>query len=98
MQRWLRAYSELLNTWRLYHARCALDIAVAAKLREAAALAAPLPPLPKGGERGGGGLIGGPPFLAPLGSLAALVEPSAQVFARCGFCRCASAEWPLKPL
>ena len=29
-RRWLDAYRELLNLWQLYHARCRLDIAIAA--------------------------------------------------------------------
>jgi len=71
VQRWLKLYAEMLNQWRLYHARCALDIAVAAKLREAGP---PLPPpLP-------------PPSASLRPSLATLVEPSAQVYARCGYC------------
>ena len=31
---WLSIYSNLLNSWRFYHARCAMDIAFAARIRK----------------------------------------------------------------
>ena len=43
-RRWLDAYRELLNLWQLYHARCRLDIAIAAQRRALGGAAVPSPP------------------------------------------------------
>ena len=43
-RRWLDAYRELLNLWQLYHARCRLDIAIAAQRRGLGGEAMPNPP------------------------------------------------------
>ena len=98
VQAWLAIYSNVLNSWQLYHARCALDIAVAARIRHGIPTLPPVaqsaPCLPSTASSAAAQPVASrsadrPPnsvTLATPASPLAFAEPVGQVFARCTFC------------
>ena len=95
VQAWLTIYSNLLNSWQLYHARCTLDIAVAARIRHGE-LRTSATSLPSGGPSSGSlsrsmdrlGVAGAPGTTATAQTIPSHLQhlQTSQVFARCSFC------------
>jgi hypothetical protein len=92
VQRWGAIYAAQLNAWQLYHARCTLDIAIAARRRggpgttvaSAAGRRKPVSASRSFDSLHGSGVIG--PLATLPGGVSMLLEPSGHVFARCAFC------------